>query len=76
MCDRVHRDARWIGGLSHQSSDLSHLHNLLQKVVIHALLDTGFKGMQIVTYLTNYQTTKVILTKEFPERSGHIQIDK
>ena len=45
ICDRLHRDARWIGGLSHQSSDLSHLCNLLQRVVIHALLNTGFKGM-------------------------------
>ena len=63
MCDRVHRYARWIGGLSHQSSNLSCLCNLLQKVVIHASLDTRFKAMQVVTYLTNGQTTKVILTK-------------
>ena len=42
----VHRYVRWIGGLSHQSNDLSHLCNLLQKVVIHALLNTGFKGIQ------------------------------
>ena len=44
-CDRVHRDAMWIGGLSHQSSDLSCLCNPPQKVVICALLNTGFKGM-------------------------------
>ena len=39
-----------------------------QRVVIHALLNTGFKEMQVVTYLTNCQTTKVILTKEFPTK--------
>ena len=43
LCDRVHMDARWIGGLSHQSGNLSHLHNQLQKVVIRASSDTGFK---------------------------------
>ena len=64
------RYTRWIGGLSRQSSDLSHLHNLLQKVVIHALLDTGFKGIQVVNYLTNCQTTKVVLTKVFPKSLG------
>ena len=53
ICDQAHRDARWIGGLSHQSSDLSHLCNLLWKVVIHAFSNTGFKGMQVVNYLAN-----------------------
>ena len=52
-CDRLHRDARWIGGLSHQSSNLSHLCNLLQKVVIHACSDTGFDWDEVVNYLTN-----------------------
>ena len=28
-CDRSHRNAMWIGGLSHQSSNLSHLCYLL-----------------------------------------------
>ena len=64
----VHRYARWIGGISHQSSDLSHPCNLLWKVVICALLNTRFKGMQVVTHLTNYQTTKVMSTKKFPKR--------
>ena len=64
------RYARWICGLSHQSSDLSYLHNLLWKVVICALLDTGFKGIQVVNYPTNYQTTKVMLTKVFPKSLG------
>ena len=68
--DVVHRYARWIGGLSHQSSDLSHLCNPLQKVVIHALLNTRFKGIQVVTYLANCQTTKVMLTKVFPKSLG------
>ena len=66
----MHRYARSIVGLSHQSSNLSHLDNLLWKVVIHALLDTGFKGIQVVTYLSNCQTTKIALTKVFPKRPG------
>ena len=41
---------------------------MLQKVVICALLDTRFKGLQVVTYLTNSETTKVLLTKEFPRK--------
>ena len=41
MWQVVHRYAGWIGGLSHQSSNLSHLCNLLQKVVIRALSDTN-----------------------------------
>ena len=28
------------------------------RVVIHALLDTGFKGMQVVTYLANIKQLK------------------
>ena len=68
--------ARWIGGFSHQSSDLAHLHNLLWKVVIHALPDTMFEWMQVMSYPTNCQTTKVILTKGCPKRSGHMQEDK
>ena len=66
----VLRYARWIGELSHQSSDLSCLHNLLQKVVIRALLNTRFKGIQVVYYLTNCQTTNVMLTKVFPKSLG------
>ena len=54
-CDRLHRDTRWIGGLSHQSSNLSHLCNPLQKVVICACSDTRFKGIKVVSYLTNKQ---------------------
>ena len=68
MCDRVHRYTRWIGRLSHQSSDLSCLCNLQWKVEIHAMFNTGFKGMQLVTYLTNCQTTEVRLTKSSPQR--------
>ena len=66
----VLRYARWISGLSHHSNNLSHLHNLLQKVVIHALLNTRFKGIQIVTYPFKHQTTKSILTKVFPKSLG------
>ena len=29
-----------------------------RRVVIHALLDTGFKGMQVVTYPTNVKQLK------------------
>ena len=65
-CDRVHRYARWIGRPSHQSSNLSCPRNLLQKVVIHVLLDTRFMGIQVVTYPTNCQTTEIIPTKKFP----------
>ena len=41
-----------------------------KKVVICALLNTGFKGIQVVNYPTNYQTTKVMLTKVFPKSLG------
>ena len=63
------RYARWIDRLSHQTSNLSCLHNPLQKVIC-ALLNTGFKGIQVVNCLTNYQTTKVMLTKVFPKSFG------
>ena len=66
----MHRYTRWISGLSHQSTDLSCLCNLLQKVVICVLLDTRLKGIQVVNYLTNYQTAKVMLTKVFPKGLG------
>ena len=29
-----------------------------------------------MSYLTNWQTTKVVLAKGFPKRSGHMQVDK
>ena len=66
----MHRYTRWIGRLSHQSSDLSCPHYLLWKVVICALLETRFKGIQVVTYPTNCQTTKIALTKVFPKSLG------
>ena len=56
-CDRAHRDTRWIGGFSHQSSNLSHLCYLLQKVVVPACSNTGFKQHKVVNYLANLQTT-------------------
>ena len=46
------------------------------RAVIHASLNTGFKGMPVVTYLTNVRTTKVMLTKKFPKRSGYMHMDK
>ena len=33
--------------------DLSHLCNLLHKVVIHAFSDTRFEGMQVANYPAN-----------------------
>ena len=56
-CDRLHRDAMWIGGLSHQSSNLSHLCYSLQKVVVYACSNTEFKQHKVVNYLANLQTT-------------------
>ena len=47
-----------------------------QRVVICALLDTGFKGMQVVTYSTNCQTTEVRLTKGSQKGSGCMHMDK
>ena len=47
-----------------------------RRVVIHALLDTGFKGMQVVTYLTYSQTTEVRLTKGSQQGSGCMHMDK
>ena len=56
-CDRLHRDARWIGGLSHQSSNLSQLCYSLQKVVVHACSNTRFEQHNVVNYPANLQTT-------------------
>ena len=44
--------------------------------MIYALLDTRFQGMQVVNYLTNYQTSKVMLTKGIPKRSGYMHMNK
>ena len=51
--DRVHRDARWIGGLSYQSSNLSCLCCLLQKGVVHACSDTWIEQHKVMNYLLN-----------------------
>ena len=56
-CDMLHRDARWIGRHSHQSSDLSHLCYLLQKVVVHASSNTCFEQHKVVNYPANLQAT-------------------
>ena len=56
-CDRSHRDARLIGGLSHQSSSLSHLHYSLWKFVVYACSDTAFEQHKVVNYPANLQTT-------------------
>ena len=47
-----------------------------RRVVIHALLDTRFKG-EVGSDLPGYhQTTKVTLTEDSPERSGYMHMDK
>ena len=47
-----------------------------QRVVIHALLNTRFKG-DVGSDLPGYhQTTKVMLTEGSPERSGYMHMDK
>ena len=56
-CGRSHRDARWIGGLFHQSSNLSCLHYSLQRVVVCACSYTRFEWHKVVNYLANLQTT-------------------
>ena len=44
--------------------------------MIHALLDTWFKG-EVGSDLPGYhQTTKATLTESSPERSGYMHIDK
>ena len=57
ICDRSHRDARWIAELSHQSSNLSCLHYSLQKVVVRACSNTRFERYKVENYLANCQTT-------------------
>ena len=47
-----------------------------QRVVIHASLDTGFKGMQVVTYLANVKQLKSHWLKSSPERSEYLHMDK
>ena len=47
-----------------------------QRVVIHASLNTRFKG-EVGSDLPDYhQTTKVALTEGSPERSGYMHMDK
>ena len=47
-----------------------------QRVVIHASLDTRFKG-EVGSDLPGYhQTSKVALTEGSPERSGYMHMDK
>ena len=59
VCDRVHRDARWTGGLSHQNSDLSHLFYPLQQAVVHVCSDTGLGQSKVVTYLPTSKQLKL-----------------
>ena len=46
------------------------------RVVIHALLDTRFKGEVGSDLPSCHQTTKVALTEGSPERSGYMHMDK
>ena len=47
-----------------------------RRVVIHALLNIRFKGMQVVTYPANIKQLKSHWLKSSPERSGYMQMDK
>ena len=51
--DRSHRDARWIGGLTHQSNNLSHLCYSLQKVLVCACSNTRLEQHKMVNYPAN-----------------------
>ena len=57
ICDRSHRDVRWIDGLSHQSSNLSCLCYSLKKVVVCACSDIRLEWHKVVNYPANLQTT-------------------
>ena len=72
----VHRYIRWTGRLSHQTSDLSHPHNLLPEgcdLYFARYLDQGDVGSDLPSCC---QTTKVTLTEDSPERSGYMHMDK
>ena len=79
ICDSslgVHRYTRWTGRLSHQTSNLSHPHNLLPvgcDPCFTQLQVQGDVGSDLPGY---YQTTKVTLTEGSPERSGYMHMDK
>ena len=47
-----------------------------QRVVIHASLNTRFKGEVGSELPSCHQTTKVTLTEDSPERSGYMHMDK
>ena len=47
-----------------------------QRVVIHALLDTRFKGEAGSDLPSYHQITKITLTKGSPERSWYMHMDK
>ena len=68
--------ARQIGRLLHQASDLSHPCNLLPKgcdLYFTQYRVQGDEGSDLPGYC---QTTKVILTKSSPKRSGYMHMDK
>ena len=79
MCDSsvgVHRYTRWTGRLSHQTSDLSHPHNLLPEgcdLCFTRYQVQGDVGSDLPGY---HQTTEVILTEGSPERSGYVHMKK
>ena len=71
-----HRYTRWTGRLSHQTSDLSHPHNLLQEGCVLCFTwyqVQGGVGSELPGY---HQTTKVTQTEGSPERSGYMHMDK
>ena len=79
VCDSsvgVHRYTRWTGRLSHQTSNLSHPHNLLPEGCDSCFAQYQVQG-DVGTDLPSYhQTTKVTLTEGSPERPGYMHMDK
>ena len=76
-CDRgLHRYTRWIGSLSHQTSNLSHPCNLLPKGCDPCLTWYQVQGDTGNDLPDLHQTPMVILTKKFPKRSGYMHMDK
>ena len=79
VCDSfvgVHRYTRWTGRLSHQTSNLSHPHDLLPEGCDLCFAQYQVQGDVGSDLPTSHQTTEVTLTQGSPERSGYIHMDK
>ena len=72
----VHRYTRWIGRLSHQTSNLSWPRNPLLEDCNPCFARYQVQG-DVGSDLPGYhQKTKVTLTESSPERSGYLHMDK